>query len=119
MGCVLAEIQFTLRFREIRNYDFHLGWLVLLLVKLNNICRMATYSGALVTSQFYITMKLIWLFVLTFIINLIALIILIGNESKIQTQWYEKWNSTYTFKQEDKAEDMSWEVYYGVDKSIG
>jgi hypothetical protein len=85
IGCVLAEIQFTLRFREIRKYDYHLGWLVLLLVKVNNICRLASYSGALVTSQFYITMKLIWLFLLTLAINLVTLIILIGKEGKIQS----------------------------------
>ena len=77
------EVRFTLRNRALRNYDFFLGPGILFLVKLNNVIRCATYVGTLVTSIFYNTNKVMIMYVISFLLNIVALILLIMKESEI------------------------------------
>ncbi len=74
---VFIEIKFTLRYKDHRNYDYFLGPGILFLMKLNNVMRCATYSGALVTSLFYNTNKVMVVYGITFFLNIAALVLLI------------------------------------------
>ena len=82
--CTLYEINFTLKYRPQRNYDYWLGAWGLFFVKANNVIRCSLYSGTLVTSLFYATTKVVALYPLMLILNLVAMIVLLRQESALQ-----------------------------------
>ena len=73
---VLVEIQFQKRYAPDRWFnDIH--WSFMILMKLSNVLRLTAYVGTFVTAIFYLTNKVVYMFALGFIINVIVMIYLI------------------------------------------
>ena len=102
------EVRFTLRNRALRNYDFFLGPGILFLVKLNNVIRCATYVGTLVTSIFYNTNKVMVMYLVSFLVNIVALVLLIMKESELQKYWMDYYELVTGLP----AEGNKWDIFY-------
>ena len=49
-------------------------WFIMVLMKLNNVVRLTAYVGTFVTAIFYLTRKVMYMYILAVIVNLIVLI---------------------------------------------
>ena len=107
LGCVFAEIRFTLRNRQHRNYDYFLGAGIIFLVKLNNVMRCATYVGTLVTSIFYNTNKVMIMFIMTVCLNIAALLLLMMKENTIMENFKTEFEATG-----ESAVGLKWDIHY-------
>ena len=55
----------------------------MVLVKLNNVLRMTAFVGTFVTAIFYLTRKVVIIYVLAIIVNIVTLVFLLLSESEI------------------------------------
>ena len=61
----------------------------MILIKLNNVVRLAAYVGLFVTAIFYLTNKVIYMYGLAFIVNAICMIFLIFSIEKKAIEEYD------------------------------
>ena len=84
---VIFEIQFQKRWEKPRWFtgikDAQVPLFVMPLIKLNNVLRLTTFVGLFVTTIFYLTKKVIAVYGLAVLINIVTIILLLVAESKI------------------------------------
>ena len=55
----------------------------MVLVKLNNVLRMTAFVGTFVTAIFYLTRKVVFIYALAVIVNIVTMVFLLLSESEI------------------------------------